>query len=96
MAAILAAVVVVAANLEPPDVIAEFDAVEQPGLGEFGEVAVDRGPVESPAGEGRRHIGVGSRTAGRFQVLKHRQAGRGAPQAGRPDACSAGLAVRTG
>ncbi len=93
MATVVASVVVLSADLEPPDMIAHLDPVEQPCLGQFGEVAVDRRTIEAPVGERGRHVGVRPGPLGSLEMLENRQPGRRAPQAGRADARSASLAV---
>ena len=73
-------------GFKPPDMVAEFDAGREPGLGEFGEVSVDRGPVEAEVVEGVRHFGVCQRPHCHLEVPHHGHAGGGAPQACPADA----------
>lgn len=91
--AVVAAVSVMPADLESPDVITNLDAIEQPGLGQLREVSVDRGAVEAPARQGREHVRVSPGPLGRLEVLEHGQSGRRAPQAGSANSRSAGLSV---
>lgn len=86
VAAVLVAMVVMAADFESPHMVAEFDPVDQPSLGQFREIPIDRGPVESPAGERCGYVRVRPRPAGRFQVFEDRQSCRSASQARGPDA----------
>jgi len=93
VATVVAAVVARPANLEPPDVITELDTVDQLRLGQFGEVPVDRGPVEAAAAQGRRDVGMRPRTLRGFKMLQDGQPGRRASQAGRADSRATSLAV---
>lgn len=57
-------------KLESPDVITQFHPRHQPGLGEFRQIAVDRGPIKALIRQGRRHLGMGLGTVRPSQVLQ--------------------------
>jgi hypothetical protein len=67
-------------GLESPDVVAVINPGDKLGLGEFGEVAVDRGPVETAVIERCGDLGMRFRARGGEHVLQDCQSGRGAPQ----------------
>ncbi len=78
-------------DLEPPDVIPEFDPGDEFGFGEFREIAVDRGPVEAPVCERFGNLRMRPRTHGGVEVLHDGQTGGRTPQSGGADACFDGL-----
>ena len=57
-------------DFEPPDMVAEFDAAHELFVGEFGEVSVDRGPVEAAVGQGLGDLRVRPRSSRRVEVLQ--------------------------
>ena len=75
-------------DLKPPDMVAEFDPTDELLLGEFGEVAVDGGPVKSEIGKRLRHLGVGAGASHRAEMIHHRQPGSRTSQ---PAVADAGL-----
>lgn len=86
MAAVALAGVVRVPRLESPHVVTEVDAIEEVGLGQFGQVPVDGGPVETPGGKGRRDLGMRPRCRRCLEVFEDRQSSRGAAESGSADA----------
>ena len=73
-------------ELKPPDMIAQLHSGKDAGLAQFDQIAVDRRPVKPTVVEGICHFRMRLRTTMLDEMLKHRQPGRGAPQARRPHA----------
>ena len=70
----------VSLRLEPPDMVSQIDPRHELRLGELGEIAVDRRPVEAAMVERCRHLRVRLRPRGIEHLLEHGQPGCSAPQ----------------
>ncbi len=70
-------------ELESPDVIPQLHPRHQPGLGEFRQIAVDRGPIKALIRQGGRYLGMGLGTVCPSQVLQDCK-----PSGGTAKACS--------
>ena len=75
-------------DLKPPDVVPKFHPADEFLLGEFREVAVDGGPVETEIRKCLRHLGVRTGPCSRPEMIHHRQSGCRASQ---PAVTDAGL-----
>ena len=76
--------------------VAEFDAGEEAGCGEFDEIAINRGPVESLAAEAIGDFRVAEGILGRREFLHDRQTSGGGAETGGADLPAAGFGRRDG
>jgi hypothetical protein len=93
-------------ELEPPDVVAEVRARDEPDLHQVHEIAVHGGAVEARGRQAPGDVSVAERRLGRLQPLQDRDARSGTAQAHGPKriaelgrganghACSGGLSLR--
>ena len=68
-------------ELKPPDVVSQIDPGGKLGLGQFGEIAIDRRPVIALVGQRIGHLSMGQWASRLQQLAQHRHPGPGTPQA---------------